>query len=299
VDIWALGCIVHELAIGTPPFPNDWATKEFAEGSQSLELAVPFPPFFKRNVQDILDSLLHRDWKLRPRASDISVIFLSSLQLLGLGLIDVLSNLNFFHDLYSKWKPLTLKTLMDWEILFFFIIGLDYTEDGSAAATVIWEKLIQEPITQKMLRGVGMKAPYSTLLGLSLEDCIARIYLNQGNYGQAINTYAGKIDDAPLCLRLWHGLFAIQVATTGLERAITIANQYIKKNPTNPCPDLALTTLYAAQGDYTTALRVYTEIFNNRVVEKSKNLSIVTEDIKKEPSYVYHKKRSTEEFALR
>lgn len=277
MDIWALGCIIHELALDARPFFSDWATKEFFNGTEKLELCVPFPAFFAYNLNDILNSLLERDWTLRPRASDICVIFLSCCQLFRLGLCTEISKLDAFDDLYSKWKLLALTTPDDWKV---FTLFLD----------VISPAKNLDPEQQ-----AEMEALYSSHLGSSLEDCRTRISLDQGNYQEAINTYNCKIKDVTQNLRMWHILFAMQAATVGLEGANTLAMQHLKSDLTNPCVNLVLATLYIANGDYTMALKFYTDIFHPRVAEKSKNLGAVIETMKRDLSS-YLQKRSNEVF---
>src|SRR5437016_9498862 len=40
VDVWSMGCILYELAIGKRAFNNDFATQEYASRENSLEILL-------------------------------------------------------------------------------------------------------------------------------------------------------------------------------------------------------------------------------------------------------------------
>jgi len=77
VDIWAFGCIFHELVLGTRAFKSDWEVREY--GLSQDPFPVPKVAFAdKSSVQfftRIIERTLEREWNLRPAAKTLSFDF--------------------------------------------------------------------------------------------------------------------------------------------------------------------------------------------------------------------------------
>ena len=69
VDIWSLGCILHELATGEKAFHSDTVTFEFAMSDQSIlaELSL-FDDPVRSAISELLDETLRIDFRMRPTA---------------------------------------------------------------------------------------------------------------------------------------------------------------------------------------------------------------------------------------
>ena len=74
-DIWALGCIMHELLTGLKAFPNDWnAWRYYSDSSLGLS-DPPLPEFLSpqshKCIRMLLNQVLTREWWKRPSAAEI------------------------------------------------------------------------------------------------------------------------------------------------------------------------------------------------------------------------------------
>ena len=83
VDIWAMGCILYELATGNRPFKSDWAVSSYIHSAKSME--VPLDDTF--NVDSIkiitkhIVDMLQATPTVRPSAAILSTEFDRHLQL--------------------------------------------------------------------------------------------------------------------------------------------------------------------------------------------------------------------------
>ena len=73
VDIWALGCILHELVTGTKPFATDIAVLEHYRAQSSVELAIDesFDARSRRVLSEAIHEMFQKDPSLRPSASTL------------------------------------------------------------------------------------------------------------------------------------------------------------------------------------------------------------------------------------
>ena len=82
VDIWALGCILFKITTGNAPFQGDWNVIEYAQRNDKLPISVEGLPEFENNLlYDLVNELLSREWRLRPRAPVVQGILFCYSQL--------------------------------------------------------------------------------------------------------------------------------------------------------------------------------------------------------------------------
>jgi len=75
LDIWAIGCILYELATGKIAFMGDWDVRDYVVNHANLEVSSFLPQQFRVEVSTAVDALLRKDWHERPRATDIGAKF--------------------------------------------------------------------------------------------------------------------------------------------------------------------------------------------------------------------------------
>src|SRR5277367_4030271 len=106
VDIWCLGCILHELATLKLTFRSDWEIQRFYETNIVPDISVPTSTeFLQHHICENIQELLHRDSKQRPRASDLPGIFGAYCFLLDLSMADIVLGATSFPT-YNEWKQL-------------------------------------------------------------------------------------------------------------------------------------------------------------------------------------------------
>jgi serine/threonine protein kinase len=65
VDIWALGCILYELAVGKKVFPLDYDTREYAVAKKMLQISLPSS--IDEDVQSPLSNLIREMLRINPK----------------------------------------------------------------------------------------------------------------------------------------------------------------------------------------------------------------------------------------
>jgi serine/threonine protein kinase len=77
VDIWALGCILYELAIGKKAFLNDHGVHEYTWSKRNLD--VPLPDYIEEDAHNplinLIREMLHIDPKHRPTSDRLHKLF--------------------------------------------------------------------------------------------------------------------------------------------------------------------------------------------------------------------------------
>lgn len=75
VDIWALGCILFELATGGKAFSADWNVHEYAVTNSVIDISIPLlPPVLESHLSANIQALLEKVPRQRPRASTIRLM---------------------------------------------------------------------------------------------------------------------------------------------------------------------------------------------------------------------------------
>jgi serine/threonine protein kinase len=84
VDIWSMGCILYELAVGRRAFNSDWATSEYKKASgTTLEIHLDeyFSTQCKESIKMYIMHMLQVDSTLRPSATHLLEEFSKNFQI--------------------------------------------------------------------------------------------------------------------------------------------------------------------------------------------------------------------------
>jgi serine/threonine protein kinase len=106
VDIWALGCILYELAMKTQAFRGDWdVSATFATGSTpTVQISsASFPEIFISHLSDCVHEALAKERQNRPSISTLCPLFRSYCAVLDMSVSQNLDDLGYL-PAYSQWR---------------------------------------------------------------------------------------------------------------------------------------------------------------------------------------------------
>ena len=105
-DIWALRCIIHELATGRAVFTNDFETYQYALGSIEIHLDVSRnSQFWHHHVSETICDMLSREAHPRPDAKQLSQRMSVYATILGIPNPAILTQASVFMP-YQPWNTL-------------------------------------------------------------------------------------------------------------------------------------------------------------------------------------------------
>jgi ankyrin repeat protein len=161
VDIWCLGCILHELMTSKFTFRSDWETQRCYETDIVPDISVPASTeFLRHHIRQNIQELLHRDPGHRPRASDLRPIFVVYCLLLDLPITDKLLQC-VWHPTYLEWKDLVgilwkSAALNDdfshLESAFLYQLAELYRREEEGIYVVLLQEIVARSTTEKELR---------------------------------------------------------------------------------------------------------------------------------------------------
>jgi serine/threonine protein kinase len=236
VDIWSMGCILYELAVGKRAFNSDYATQEYKKFGTSLEVFLDdnFSTECKETIGRNIALMLEINSILRPSATYLLEEFSRNFQITR---TQRQRNVQIHHDFHEisqlKQYPGTSETSTS-----------SLLEDNRL--NTFDEASIAPVVTRNLLLGDNGG------IGISIEPVSG----NQTNEYSLDNIRISEeaIDKEPLNYWLWHNLCSLYIGMDNLDGAIQACELRIKESDSNPSPLMELTNLYAAKGDYKTAI---------------------------------------------
>lgn len=235
VDLWALGCILFELTTGKKAFAGDWAVHEYRISPYErlptdilLTLSI-LPDVLNEHICGILNQLLDKNWKRRPRSAETSRTF----HFYGILLSSLfLDSTTFLLHLpkYDQWETL-LSTYATEEELRDGLVQFQNTSDEEgrylerlagfhelngdrdAGMVVRMELFLKHPHSQQLLAGLyrtyRQNGHYIAVVA-SLTDVLQRRpnevgfrwelafqHIMSGNSGAAITSLEDLVDQYP------------------------------------------------------------------------------------------------------
>jgi serine/threonine protein kinase len=112
VDIWGLGCILHELITSEVAFDDDYKVQEFDDDPDSFLqlLGLSGTKFFQHYISENIRDLLHKNHMHRPRALTLDRMYASFLHISRVpGVLMATSFPSYFHG--GSWWTIILWTI--------------------------------------------------------------------------------------------------------------------------------------------------------------------------------------------
>lgn len=291
VDMWALGSVVYELAVGTRVFSDDWAVGDHYRGSP-IQIEVHMSSdFWRHHSTEVVKDLLNKEWNKRPRASEVSKQFSSYSHILNSSVSASLYNCACFPP-YSEWKDIARSNPTEPE-LFLRLKDAFEAKGTEDVALALRTEMVRKYVVQPggFSRLIGFKPPdvmtsarlwadvAKKLLIAGQEDeaiavfkatlqyapekfilrtKLARIYMKKERYNEAILEYKAAIETRPTCFRLWKEFCDSYLAMGKIDDAIEACE---KTAADNPASCLVLGNLYVAKRDFQRAIATQRLLF--------------------------------------
>ena len=244
VDLWALGCIIHELATGKIVFPSDWAVRDYCVGSSVLDISLPsLPEFWQHHLSENIRALLERDGKDRPRASETCQIFASYYEIVESMIATTLAG-TWCYPSYQEWKELVNLRPSHGDLLL-------------QLATLMAKK------SEKHVAGKSIRRHLEPrFFGISKEASKS-----------AVVSFHEVMQREPMNFVIWDWFGQIHIVTDQIDIAIRECEWAMKKIPANLAPLLELSNLHATKGNFTIAITTTMKLLGvNERAERKQNL---------------------------
>jgi tetratricopeptide (TPR) repeat protein len=241
VDIWSLGCILHELLTGKKAFHSDWNVREYAYSDTLLDIPVPVPQPLQMHISDNIHELLSTKPRRRPRARSMSMIYDTCCrhyhQLYTQAFEDAQSFIS-----YGEWREIA--ELYPNEENFEIQITETITPSGDGACAVnLWKEM--------------------TLKSANPDKYFARLHSacqKYANVSAEINIWKTLIVKHEQIADLWN---YFEAACGKLEEAELVADAWFElanKLPHIPEPLCRLAEWYSRNGDIDRELEVWEDL---------------------------------------
>jgi serine/threonine protein kinase len=251
VDIWALGCILHELATGRVAFSEDWTVRQYALTDSDLPISIhSLPEFLQHQVVENIQHLIHRERTERPRASVVCQILRSYCQLLSLSCAEA-SIYSQSYPSYAEWTQL-LNKYPNGEVFLYQLTDVFEKKEEQTVAMAIRQELIQNEASRRY-ESQGER-------NFTLRECLADVYFEKSEYNLAAQQYEIAIKEDPENFWACHSFCRVHMALYDLDHAIAACQEKAAEFLDSLSIRLQLCIMYAAKEDYRTAIREYMEL---------------------------------------
>jgi len=209
VDIWALGCILYELAMKTRAFRGDWdVSATFATGSSpTLQVSTAsFPEIFISHLSECVHEALAKEHQNRPSISTLCPLFRSYCAVLDKSVSQNLDDLGYL-PAYNQWKEFVCENEQN------IAAAFSYSENSD-------ESTRKGDITP-FLNALVDKFPYEQKLKERLAEC----YESKMEWDSDIITWLTLVNDNYADQRLHQKLAAARLARGNKFTKLTVEEQ--------------------------------------------------------------------------
>lgn len=249
VDLFALGCVLHELATGKVAFSEDWAIRQYDQQNENMVISIPpMPRFLEHHISENILHLLRRRGSERPRAFKICQVFLSYCQVLSLSLAPKLVNA-LSHPTYEEWTQLLDDSPSEKDFLYHLASVYENHNEPGIGNSLLEELLFNEA-----------KQRGEVLTEIELKFRLAEMHFLRGNYSAAAHEFEVVTNSEPQSFSAWQSLCRVHVTWNGVDRAIEFCNEIISRRPLSLFPGMQLCGILATKGDYKGAIQRYMDL---------------------------------------
>jgi serine/threonine protein kinase len=223
-DIWALGCILYELAVGQRAFYDDFATFIYKTSGKTLAIVFgeDIGDDYKENITRNILIMLQIEFASRPSAADLLQEFTCNFQ-----------SIQVHHDSAAQIHQI--------------LPGNDIKSEKQITLGVDLRLL---PRNEIHLEPGILSATELLISG------------NERDNDYAIQMCYNAINKEPLNYWLWHELCRLYATKNDLDGAIQACELGSQKSANNPSPLMELCNLYASKCEFKAAITTFVKLCN-------------------------------------
>lgn len=290
VDIWGIGCVLHELTTSKPAFREDYEVQKFDDDTKS-DLQIPAvlgTNFWQHHVSETIKELLHKDRQQRPSASTVHRIFTSYLLISRVPDVNVSAVLSF--PSYSELRQLVDEHPTDHHFLFHLaelyerkgehFVGTEllkmmvrtfWSNSNQTLKDESHKNISKVDTLLKFEAALVGQSRYENAITIlarmieldigpdppSLKKRIADLYILNGDLNAAQRHLEDVVRIQPTKVLPWWDLCQLFLKRDDYSGAIATCQAGMNRYPENLAPAWVAIELHSARGDYQAAVSEY------------------------------------------